>query len=89
MATADNDSSRQQRQQTMMAHKIGRRTTRGKEESGRQTITTLDIRLISLLCSEREKIKKSSLRKSTFFSDMVCLIGFFAPAKTPDTMFLV
>ncbi len=36
---------------------------------------------------EREKIKKSSLCKKTFFSDTVCPVGFFAPAKTLDLGF--
>jgi hypothetical protein len=36
---------------------------------------------------EREKIKKSSLCKKPFFSDMVCLVGIFAPAKTPNLWF--
>jgi hypothetical protein len=36
---------------------------------------------------ECDKIKKSSLCKKTFFSDMVCLIGFFAPAKTLNRVF--
>jgi hypothetical protein len=67
---------------------IGRWTTRGKEESGQQTTTALDIRLISPPGREHEKIKKSSLHKKTVFSNMVCLVGFFAPAKTPDAMFL-
>jgi hypothetical protein len=34
-----------------------------------------------------EKIKKSSLRKKTFFSDTVCPIGFFTPTKTPNGTF--
>ncbi len=85
-ATADNDSSRRQRQQTTAACKIGRRTPRGKEESGRQTTTALDKRL-SPLGRECEKIKKSSLCKKTFFSNMVCPIGFFAPAKTANVPF--
>ncbi len=36
---------------------------------------------------EREKIKKSSLCKKTFFSDTVCPVGFFAPCKTLDLGF--
>jgi hypothetical protein len=38
---------------------------------------------------EREKIKKSSLRKKTFFSDTVCLVGYFTPAKTTNVPFLL
>jgi hypothetical protein len=34
-----------------------------------------------------KKIKKLSLRKKTFFSNTVCLVGFFAPAKTPNMTF--
>ncbi len=33
------------------------------------------------------KIKKSSLRKKTFFSNTVCPVGIFAPAKTPNGTF--
>jgi hypothetical protein len=79
---ADNDSSRQQRQQMMTACKIKQRTTRGKEatrgkeEGGQQATTAL-----GQLGREHEaKIKKSSLRKKTFFSDRVCPVGVFAPA---------
>jgi hypothetical protein len=49
----------------------------------------LDKRLISLPGSEREKIGNSILRKKTFFSDTVCPVGFFAPAKTANVPFLV
>ncbi len=60
----------------MTACKIEWWTTRGKEKSGQQTTTAL-----GQPGSEREsKIKKSSLRKKTFFSDMVCPVGVFAPA---------
>ncbi len=38
---ADNNSSRQKRQRMMTACEIERRTTRGKEESGRKTTTAL------------------------------------------------
>ncbi len=60
---------------------------RGKEESGRQTTTTLEKRLISPPGREREKIKKSSLPKKTFFSNTVCPVGFFAPTKTANVPF--
>ncbi len=61
----------------MMACKIERRTTRGKEESGRQTTTAL-----GQPGREREtKINKSSLRIKTFSSNTVCLVDVFAPAK--------
>ncbi len=40
-AMADDNSGRRQRRQMMTAHKIEWRTTRGKEESGRQTTTAL------------------------------------------------
>jgi hypothetical protein len=33
------------------------------------------------------KTSNSSLIKKTFFSNMVCLVGFFAPAKTPNDTF--
>ncbi len=82
MATADDNSSRQQRRRTMTARKIGRQTTRGKEKSGRQTTMALDNRLISPPGREREKIKKSNLCIKTFFSNTLCPVGFFAPAKT-------
>jgi hypothetical protein len=39
--TADDDSSRRQRRRMMTAHKIKRRTMRGKEESRRQTTMAL------------------------------------------------
>ncbi len=72
-----------------MAREIGWRTTREKEEIGRQTTTALDKRLISLACRAEsvKKTKKSSLFKKTFFSDIVCLVGCFAPAKTPNVSF--
>jgi hypothetical protein len=82
-ATADNDSSGQQRRQMMMAHEIKRRTTRGKEESWQQTTTAL-----GQPGREHEtKIKKSSLHKKTFFSNMVCPVGVFAPAKNQLSSF--
>jgi hypothetical protein len=57
----------------MMSRDIERRTTRGKEESGQQTTTAL-----GQPGGEREtKITKSSL----LFSDTVCPVGVFAPAK--------
>jgi hypothetical protein len=74
---ADNNSGGRRRQQMTMAHEIERRATRRKEEGGRQTTTALDQ-------PGREgetKIKKSSLRKKTFSSDMVCPVGVFTPAK--------
>jgi hypothetical protein len=71
------------------ACKIGRRTTRGKEENGRQTTTALDKRLISPPGREREKIKNSSLCKKTFFNNTVRPVGFFTPAKTANVPFLV
>ncbi len=67
-----------------MACKIGWQTTRGKEESGRQTTTALDKRLISPPGREHETIKKPILCKKTFFSNTVCPVGFFAPAKTAN-----
>jgi hypothetical protein len=86
-ATADNDSGGWRRQWTTTARKIERHTTRGKEESRQQTTTVLDKRLISPPGREREKIKKSSLCKKTFFSDTVCPVWFFAPAKTANVPF--
>jgi hypothetical protein len=88
-ATADNDSGGQRRRRTTTARKIRRRTTRGKEENGWQTTMALDRRLISLPGREHEKIKKLSLRKKTFFSNMVCPVIFFAPAKTANVPFLL
>jgi hypothetical protein len=44
-------------------------------------------RLISLLGREREKIKKSSLCKKNVFTNTVCPVGFFAPAKTANVPF--
>ncbi len=71
MAMADNDSGGQQRRRMTKACKIERQTTRGKEEGGWQTTMTL-----GQPGREREtKIKKSSLRKKTFFSDAVCPVG--------------
>jgi hypothetical protein len=61
----------------MMARKIKRQTTRGNEESGRQTTTAL-----GQPGREREtKNKKFSLRKKTFFSNTVCPVGVFTPAE--------
>jgi hypothetical protein len=71
-----------------MARKIGQRTTWGKEKNRWQTTTALDKR-INLPGREREKTKNSSLHKKTFFSDTVCLVGFFAPAKTANVPFCV
>jgi hypothetical protein len=88
-ATVDDDSGRQQRRRTMMAREIGRRTTRVKEENGRRTTIAFDKSLISPPGREREKIKISSLREKTFFSDTVFPVGFFAPAKTAYMPFLV
>ncbi len=85
--TADDNSGRQQRQWTMTARKIQWRTTRGKDESGRRTTTALDKRLLSPPGRECEKIKNLSLRKKTFFSNTVCPVGFFAPAKTANVPF--
>ncbi len=76
-AMADDDSGGRQRRRMMTARKIEWQTTRGKEEGGRQTTTAL-----GQLGREREtKIKKSSLGKKTFFSNTVCPVGAFAPAK--------
>jgi hypothetical protein len=66
-AMADDGSGGQQRRRTTTARKIGRRTTRGKDESGRQTTAALDKRLKSPPSREREKINKSCLCKKTFF----------------------
>jgi hypothetical protein len=61
----------------MMVCKVKWRTTRGKEEGRRQTTTAL-----GQPGREREtNIKKSSLCKKTFFSDMVCPVEVFAPAE--------
>jgi hypothetical protein len=76
-ATAADNSGGRQRRQTMMARKIRQQTTKGKEKSGRQTAMALDKRLISPPGREHEKINKLSLCKKTFFSNTVCLVGFF------------
>jgi hypothetical protein len=60
----------------------GRRRTGDKQQ-------WQDKRLISPPGRELEKIKKSSLRQKTFFSDMVCLVGFFAPPKLANVPFLL
>jgi hypothetical protein len=60
---------------------------RGKEESGQQTTAALGIRPVSPPGRESKKIKKSNLHKKTFFSDTVCLVEKFAPAKTVNVMF--
>jgi hypothetical protein len=36
---------------------------------------------------ERDKIKKLSLCNKTFFSNTVCLVEFFSPAKTLNLWF--
>jgi hypothetical protein len=64
---ADNDRGGQQTWWMMMAREIEQRTKRDKEESGRQTTTSL-----GPPGREREKVKKSGLRKKTFFSNTVC-----------------
>ncbi len=87
-AIADEDSGGGRRR-TMTAREIGRRTTRGKEENGWQTTMALDKRLISSPGRERERMKKWSLRKKTFFGDMVRSVRFFAPAKTANVPFLL
>jgi hypothetical protein len=86
-AMADKERGGQQRQRMTTARKIGRQTTRGKEENVRQTRTALDKRLMSLPGREHEKINKLSLCKKTFFSNTVCPVGFFAPAKTANVPF--
>jgi hypothetical protein len=82
-AMADDDCHRQQRRRMMTARKIKKWTARGKEESGRQTTTAL-----GQPGREREtKIKKSSLRKKTLFSNTVCHVGIFTPAKNQLSSF--
>ncbi len=81
MVVVDNDSSKQRQGQTTTVCKIGRRATRGKEESGWQRTTALGRKC--------EKINKSSLRQNTFFNNTVCPVGFFAPTKTANVPFLV
>jgi hypothetical protein len=71
---ADDKGGRQQRHVRLDGGLQG-----GRRRAGGGTTTALDIRLISLPGREREKIKKLSLRKRTFFSDTVCPVGFFAP----------
>ncbi len=74
---AEDDSGGRQRRRMTTAHKIEWRTMRGKEEGGWQTTMAL-----GQPGREHEtKIKKSSLRKKTFFSDTVCPVGVLAPAE--------
>jgi hypothetical protein len=61
----------------MTAHKIEWQTTRGKEESGRQTTTAL-----GLLGREREKVKKLGLRKKTFSAIRSVQLEFLLLPKT-------
>jgi hypothetical protein len=77
MAMADDNSGGPRRWQMTMAREIERRATMRKEEGGRQTTTALGQPGREL----ETKIKKSSLRKKTFSSDMVCPVGVFAPAE--------
>ncbi len=67
----------------MTARKIEQQTTRGKEETGQQRTTVLG----QLGREPETKIKKSSLRKKTFFSNMVCPVGVFAPTKNQLSSF--
>jgi hypothetical protein len=91
MVAVDNngDGGRQQRGTMKAADDDGTRDQvadlRGKEESWRQTTTALG--QPGRECET--KIKKSSLRKKTFFSDMVCLVGVFAPAKNQLSSFSI
>jgi hypothetical protein len=64
--TADDDSGGRHRWRITIAHKIGLRTTRKKEESRQQTTTAFNIRLISPPGREREKINKSRFTKKYF-----------------------
>jgi hypothetical protein len=92
-AAAEDDSggSQQQRQRTTTGADNNGTQDRaadytGKEEPRQQTSTAFGVRLMPT-GRECEKIKKSSLRKKTFFSKTVCLVGFFIHAKTPNTTF--
>jgi hypothetical protein len=58
MVATDDNSGRQRRQQMTMARKIGQLTTRGKEDSGWQTTTTL-----GLPGREREKKEIKFMQK--------------------------
>ncbi len=89
--TADNNNSnggRQQRWTTKAADDEGTqdRTADYKGEGGERAANN-NGRLISLPGREREKIKKFSLRKKTFFSNTVCPVGCFAPTKTANVPF--
>ncbi len=77
----DGDGGQQQRRTTKAADDDsmqGRAVDyEGEEEGGRQTTTAL-----GQPGREREtNIKKSSLHKKTFFSNKVCPVEVFAPAK--------
>ncbi len=79
----DDDSGRRQRRRMMTAQEIERWTTRGKEESGRQTTTAL-----GQPGREHEiKIKKSSLCKKSFFSNMAFPVVVCAPAENQISSF--
>jgi hypothetical protein len=85
-AMGDGDSGGRQRRQMMMAHKIERRTTRGKEESGRQITTAL-----GQLGREHEtKINKLSLRKKSFSAIQSFRLKFSLLLKTnyPPSRFI-
>jgi hypothetical protein len=83
VTAADNEGGGQQRHTRLGGGlRGGRRRTGGKQQ-------WQDKRLISLPGREREKIKKSSFRKKTFFSDMVSPVTFFAPVKTANVLFLL
>ncbi len=75
--TADNDSGGRQRQRMMTARKIRWWTMRGKEESGRQTTTAL-----GPPGREREKVKKSGLRKKLFSAIQSVWLEFLLLPKT-------
>jgi hypothetical protein len=83
-AMADDDSGRRQRWRMMTARKIEWSTTKGKEESGRQTTTTL-----GQPGREHEtKIKKSSLRKKDFFQQYSLSGWSFCSRQKPTILLL-
>jgi hypothetical protein len=85
MAMAKDNSGGRQRWWMTTARKIGQQTTRGKKESGRQTTTAIDKRLISPPGREQERIKELIYAKRLFFSNAIgsVWLDFLLPQKQP------
>ena len=80
MTTTVTAGGRQQQQTTTAADDDSTqdRVADYKGEGGERALNNNGIRARQ---AESMKVKKSSLRKKTFFSDMVCPVGVFAPAE--------